>query len=244
MSRLSILPWQAKCTSYSSRIQYLVIHATELNFAASVHRLTHEVSVHYLIPQVEEMRNLNCQVIQLVDECDQAWHAGLSAWERRTNINDTSIGIEIVNQSAENSAQAFQQEQIAALVELSRDILARYPSITPTRVLGHSDIAPLRKQDPGPLFPWQELAAEGIGMWCWDNELIALEAPFSLEVALDKLALLGYSTTSLKPPHKEPRDLASVLIQAFQMRFRPSLYDGVLDLETCQILQSLVNKYA
>ena len=243
MSKLSILPWQDKCTSYSSRIQYLVIHATELNFAESLHRLTHEVSVHYLIPQVEEMQNLNCEVIQLVNEYDQAWHAGLSAWERRANINDTSIGIEIVNKSTENSAQGFQQEQIAALVKLSQDILKRYPSITPTRVLGHSDIAPMRKQDPGPLFPWQQLAAQGIGMWCWNNELAVLDAPFSLEMAIEKLALLGYPTTSLKHPQKEPGDLAPILIQAFQMRFRPSLHDGVLDLETCQIIQSLVNKY-
>ena len=235
MTRPRILPWQAKCKSHSSRIQYLVIHATEIDFQASLRRLTTEVSVHYLIPQVEEMKNLDCEVIQLVDEQDQAWHAGLSTWERRSNLNDTSIGIELVTNS---SGQAFEADQIRVLIGLCKDILRRYPSISPTRVLAHSDIAPTRKQDPGHLFPWQQLAAEGIGMWCWKHELQSLARPFSRDEAMSKLARLGYATNNLANTA-----LAVVFIKAFQLRFRPSLVDGVLDVETCQILQGLVNKY-
>ena len=134
------------------------MHYTAEDFHSSLKTLTDEhVSAHYLLPAHPQREHGKPTVYRLVPEAMRAWHAGTSAWRGRSNLNDTSIGIEIVNKGFTRSMlfthwQPYTAEQIAVLIPLSRDIVQRY-GIQPQDVVGHSDIAPQRKQDPGPLFP-------------------------------------------------------------------------------------------
>ena len=150
------------------RIKVLVIHYTADNFDVSLATLTDkEVSSHYLIPEQPPRHHHKPRIWQLVPEEDLAWHAGVSYWRGSTRINDTSIGIELENRGWQKTAGGksftpFHPEQIAALIPLARDIITRY-HIAPQNVVAHADIAPQRKDDPGPLFPWQQLAQQGIG---------------------------------------------------------------------------------
>ena len=145
------------------RIRFLVMHYTAEDFHSSLKTLTDEhVSAHYLLPAHPQREHGKPTVFRLVPEAMRAWHAGASAWRGRSNLNDTSIGIEIVNKGFTRSMlfthwQPYTAEQIAVLIPLSRDIIQRY-GIQPQDVVGHSDIAPQRKQDPGPLFPYRRLA--------------------------------------------------------------------------------------
>ncbi len=115
------------------------------------------VSAHYLIDE-------DGGIEQLVDEQHRAWHAGAGYWNGETDINSASIGIEIVNMGINAGCPDFDPRQIQSVITLCQDILKRHPKIDPRQVIGHSDTAPLRKVDPGPAFPWEELAAHGIGI--------------------------------------------------------------------------------
>ena len=142
-------------------IDILLLHYTGMRDAeAALRRLTDpaaKVSSHYLIDE-------DGATYRLVDEGRRAWHAGVSYWGGERDINGVSIGIELVNPGHEFGYRPFPQPQMEALVELGRAILARHP-IPPARVLGHSDVAPTRKTDPGELFDWRALAEAGIGLW-------------------------------------------------------------------------------
>ena len=152
------------------RIKVLVIHYTADDFDSSLATLTDKnVSSHYLIPSVPPLHRGKPRIWQLVPEQDLAWHAGISFWRGATRINDTSIGIELENRGWQKSAgekyfAPFEPAQIQALIPLAKDIIARY-GIKPQNVVAHADIAPQRKDDPGPLFPWRALAEQGIGAW-------------------------------------------------------------------------------
>ena len=145
------------------KIKYLILHYTGTATAFEALRLLqggekgHDVSAHYLVDE-------EGAVTRLVDEAMRAWHAGKSCWEGERDINSCSIGIEIQNPGHGNGYVPFSPEQMAAVAELCRDIIERY-GILPQHVLAHSDVAPERKQDPGELFPWEELALQGIGLW-------------------------------------------------------------------------------
>ncbi len=142
-------------------IDMLILHYTGMESAeAALTRMCDadaRVSAHYMIDE-------DGTVYRLVDEAMRAWHAGVSSWRGAGNINDRSIGIELVNPGHEFGYRRFPVSQMTALTGLCREILARHP-IAPANVLGHSDVAPSRKQDPGELFDWQALAAAGIGLW-------------------------------------------------------------------------------
>lgn len=146
-----------------SRVQYIVLHYTASDSQRSLAMLTHGgVSAHYMIDQ-------EGTIYRLVDENRRAWHAGESEWEGRTWLNATSIGIEMVNLGFRDTPTGrqwypFTEEQIKALIPLLKDIQQRH-RLGPNAVIGHSDIAPSRKQDPGPMFPWARLAAAGIINW-------------------------------------------------------------------------------
>lgn len=148
------------------RIKVLVIHYTADNFDVSLATLTDkEVSSHYLIPEQPPRYQHKPRIWQLVPEEDLAWHAGVSYWRGSTRINDTSIGIELENRGWQKTAGVksftpFHPEQIAALIPLARDIIARY-HIAPQNVVAHADIAPQRKDDPGPLFPGNSWRSRG-----------------------------------------------------------------------------------
>jgi len=199
-------------------VDILVLHYTGMKTAEeALARLCDpaaKVSAHYTIGR-------DGRVFSHVPEDRRAWHAGVSYWAGETNVNARSIGIELVNPGHEFGYEPFPEDQIAALIDLARDILGRHP-IPPSRVIGHSDVAPARKTDPGELFPWAELAGFGIGLWPRGTGVTAAPA-----APARGLANFGYGV----PPDVEI-SLAAV-ITAFQRHFRPSEISGIWDAE-CQ----------
>lgn len=231
------------------RIKVLVIHYIADDFDSSLATLTDkQVSSHYLVPAVPPRYNGKPRIWQLVPEQELAWHAGISAWRGATRLNDTSIGIELENRGWQKSAGVkyfapFEPAQIQALIPLAKDIIARY-HIKPENVVAHADIAPQRKDDPGPLFPWQQLAQQGIGAWL-DAQRVnfylagrAPHTPVDTASLLELLARYGYDVK----PDMTPREQRRV-IMAFQMHFRPTLYNGEADAETQAIAEALLEKY-
>jgi N-acetylmuramoyl-L-alanine amidase len=202
------------------RIDLLLLHYTGMRTADEALRRLRDpetkVSAHYCI---DEDGTLVC----LVPEERRAWHAGVAHWAGESDINGRSIGIELVNPGHEFGYRDFPEPQMTVLIELARDILARHP-IAPARVLGHSDVAPLRKCDPGELFDWSRLAEAGIGLW--PARPVTAEAP-----ARELLARFGYGFVE--------EDEAAVL-RAFQRHFRPAAITGEADAETLGLLAALV----
>jgi N-acetylmuramoyl-L-alanine amidase len=220
-----------------SRAQFLILHYTVLDFPKSLKVLTSGglVSSHYLV------RDEPPTIYRLVDENRRAWHAGPSFWAGHSNLNAASIGIEIVNTGYTDTAAGrvyapFSQKQIDAVLALSKDIVARH-GIKPERILGHADIAPGRKQDPGPMFPWKQFADAGLIPWP-DAAQVAAKVPlFTLQPpdyawAQERLARIGYNV----PRHGQLDQLTQETIVTFQMKYRPSRYDGQLDPETAALI--------
>jgi N-acetylmuramoyl-L-alanine amidase len=236
--------------NHNPRIRFLVLHYTATNDSDSLRLLTSgDVSAHYLITARPETSHGKPLVMQLVPEAQRAWHAGVSHWQGRDNLNDTSVGIEIVNpgfsgEMAEKKWHPFHPAQIELAARLARDIIQRY-QLTPDNVIGHSDIAPLRKFDPGPLFPWESLARLGIGAWP-DNSTVVKhlagrmpQAPASVAKIQAALANYGY-----KIPQTGQLDADTLrTISVFQMHFRPSDFSGKPDAQTEAIAMALVEKY-
>ena len=231
------------------RIKVLVIHYTADDFDSSLATLTDKnVSSHYLIPANPPAPDGKPRIWQLVPESELAWHAGISFWRGTNRINDTSVGIELENRGWQTRGGVktftpFAPAQIAALIPLARDIIARY-DIQPQNVVAHADIAPQRKDDPGPLFPWQQLAQQGIGAWP-DPARVAFYLngrPRYQEVErgalLDVLKRYGYEVPDNATEQQQKR-----VISAFQMHFRPALWNGVADVETLAIAEALLEKY-
>ncbi|HEX7868736.1 MAG TPA: N-acetylmuramoyl-L-alanine amidase [Chryseobacterium sp.] len=235
------------------RQKYLILHYTVLPDDKSIQVLTQQsVSAHYLVNNLGDN-----EIYQLVDENKRSYHAGVSAWRADKNLNDTSIGIEIVNMGYKADAtgaktfEPFSGDQIKKVAALAKDIVTRY-QIPATNVLAHSDIAPTRKQDPGPLFPWKKLYDEyQIGMWYDESAKQTLlttaqtdistkynDAAFiyTIQMALQKF---GYSLDS----SGKWDDATKKTIEALQYHFRPQNYNGIMDAETWAILQALNQKY-
>ena len=240
--------------SFNDRVRFLILHYTAGDFDSSVKPLTgSKVSSHYLVPDVTDPSYIEAgfkeqEVFNLVDEQKRAWHAGISAWGGRTPLNDTSIGIEIVNLASESEGQFHfppcESRQIAAFKQLSLNTLARYPDIGPTRVLGHSDIAWNRKSDPGAVFPWRGLYLAGIGAWFDDatrDQYLQKYTCTGLPPRATTLAWFkkyGYGVTGA-----DTEKGFKQRIRAFQLHFRPTNYDGVLDTESAATLEALRAKY-
>ncbi len=232
---------------YNERISTLVLHYTELDLKTSLHVLTdpkREVSAHYLVP--ETLINQERKIYQLVKEDKRAYHAGKSNWQGRSNLNDSSIGIEIVNlgyqdENGKRKWFPFSDDQIMSVIALSKLIIARY-QIHPSCIVGHSDIAPGRKIDPGPLFPWQTLYEHGVGAW-FDENKIAGSNTMSNDINIlslqNDLKTYGYN---IEVTGKLDIQTQTVL-QAFQMHFRPKDYSGKPDVQTYAILKNLIQKY-
>ncbi|CAI8696358.1 MULTISPECIES: N-acetylmuramoyl-L-alanine amidase [Burkholderia] len=232
-----------------SRIRFLVMHYTESDEAKSLRTLTGDsVSVHYVVPPQPRIEHEMPVVYQLVPESMRAWHAGVSEWQGATELNAASIGIENVNRGPldpqNRTWQPYSPEQIDALIRLSKDIVVRY-AIPPTRVVGHSDIAPQRKIDPGPLFPWHALALVGVGAWPDDATVAARLGGRDPHALVDvrelqlKLARYGYDVPTDGVLDARTRRVFA----AFQMHFRPSDYAGNPDAESDAIAQALLDKY-
>jgi N-acetylmuramoyl-L-alanine amidase len=208
------------------RVDLLIIHYTGMTSAeAALDRLCDpaaEVSAHYLIAE-------DGTTWQLVEESRRAWHAGRGFWAGASNINDRSIGIELVNPGHENGYQPFPEAQLAALETLCPAILARHP-IAPERVLGHSDVAPERKADPGELFPWERLARIGIGLWPDFAASDAVADAGDIRAAQRRLARIGYDARLTGRLDAATR----AILTAFQRHWRPADYRGGLDAETAR----------
>jgi N-acetylmuramoyl-L-alanine amidase len=224
-----------------SRVRFVVLHFTSTDFEPALRILTgDQVSSHYLV-------NDNPPTIyRLVDESRRAYHAGVSSWKGYTQLNESSIGIEIVNRGFTPSADGgswaeYPQAQIDAVLELVKDIHRRH-GIRPGCIVGHSDVAPQRKPDPGPKFPWKRFADAGLVPWPDANEVARRLPQFEqalpdVEWFQEALARYGYAV----PRHGE-LDLATrnVLV-AFQTKYRPARFDGAPDAETAALLDVLVN---
>ncbi|WP_420962527.1 N-acetylmuramoyl-L-alanine amidase [Brucella sp. IR073] len=239
--------------SYNRHIQFLVMHYTAENFADSIKSLTQDVSVQYLIPQLDDdsYKNagfVNIQIFNLVSETERAWHAGVSYWKYHSNLNDSAIGIENVNLATDQYFPPFDPQQMAALKQLSLNILQRYPDITPTHVVAHSDIAWARKSDPGPQFPWKDFYEAGIGAWYDDDTKQKYIDQFTANGLPERSKLLHtFYTYGYGPPDQFTDAMTDqqyqLLVRAFQLHFRADNYDGVMDVETAATLYALVEKY-
>lgn len=214
----------------------LIMHYTGMQSCeAAVARLTDpasRVSSHYTVDE-------DGTIYRHVDEAMRGWHAGVSHWRGASDINSRSIGIEIVNPGHEFGYRAFPDAQIEAVIRLSRGIVSRH-AIPKRNVIGHSDIAPGRKTDPGELFPWQRLADAGLGLWV--SAKVRDAASLKRGDAGDRVAKLqgdlarygyGIDTTGAFDERTE------TVVSAFQRHFRPASFDGVADAETLAILAAL-----
>ena len=203
-------------------VDMLILHYTGMESGeAALERLCDpeaKVSAHYCIEE-------DGRIFALVPEDARAWHAGVAEWRGASDINARSIGVELVNPGHEFGYRLFPQAQMAALKTLAIDILARHP-IQPANVLGHSDVAPLRKQDPGELFDWRGLAAGGVGIWREDGSAAVLES--AVGKALQRI---GYGYTE---------DNLSAVIEAFQRHYRPTAVTGIADAGARRRLASVL----
>ncbi|MFO1119419.1 MAG: N-acetylmuramoyl-L-alanine amidase [Rhodospirillales bacterium] len=206
-------------------VDMLVLHYTGMqSAAAALARLTDpaaKVSAHYLIEE-------DGTIVHLVDEEMRAWHAGASFWRGATDINARSIGIELVNPGHEFGYRVFPREQMAGLVDLALGILARWP-IPARNVVGHADVAPRRKMDPGELFDWPRLARAGIGLWPAEADECTLDE----DEVRAMLAEIGYETENL-----------FATLKAFQRHFRPERVNGRIDWQTARLAHGLCTMLA
>ncbi|HYE51685.1 MAG TPA: N-acetylmuramoyl-L-alanine amidase [Azospirillaceae bacterium] len=212
-------------------VDMLVLHYTGMRSGAeAIDRLCDpaaQVSSHYVVEE-------DGTVFSLVPEDRRAWHAGVSCWRGHRDVNSRSVGIEIVNPGHEFGYRPFPEAQMAAVEALCRDILSRWP-IPPGNVVGHSDVAPARKEDPGELFDWPRLAAAGIGLWpghgtAWDG------TAWEIAGVQRGLARLGYDlaeTGTLDEPTR-------CVLRAFQRHWRPAALTGEPDRETVARLGELL----
>jgi N-acetylmuramoyl-L-alanine amidase len=219
-------------------LDMLVLHYTGMDSgAAALARLRDplsEVSAHYLVFE-------DGGIVQLVPEARRAWHAGAGAWKGETDVNSRSIGIEIVHPGHAGGLPPYPEAQVAAVTALARDILGRWP-IPPERVLAHSDIAPERKEDPGETFPWDRLAAAGIGHHVpparlRDGRFLARgDAGQPVEALQAMFALYGYDL----PVGGAFDARTEAVVTAFQRHFRQARVDGVADASTITTLRDLI----
>lgn len=215
-------------------IKFLIFHYTGMRSEKSaIKRLTSiqsEVASHYLIKR-------NGEIVTFVPDLYVAWHAGVSAWKKYNFLNQNSIGIEISNPGHQLGYKKFSSKQISSLIKLSKFLIKKY-KINKKNILGHSDIAPLRKKDPGEKFPWEYLAKKN--MVCWHNlnknKLTKVRNKKCNKILKNKfftyLSKIGYSKN-----YKNQN--AKLLIKAFQRRFRPQLINGIIDQECLLISKNL-----
>ena len=210
-------------------IDMLVLHYTGMiNADMALQRLCNsdaKVSAHYFIDEKGEC-------FQLVEEANRAWHAGKSSWAGSSDINSRSIGIELVNAGHELDYKPFPEAQMNSLERLAKDIIIRHV-IPAHRILGHSDIAPSRKRDPGELFDWRRLASIGIGLWSNKKYATSTDGETlgpgmsgkAVSQAQQKLSYFGYHIE--KTGHYDPA--TQEVVTAFQRHYRPERVDGLFD---------------
>lgn len=238
---LNIIP--APSPNFNERLHpldMLVLHYTGMpDGPSALARMTEEkeprVSAHYMVEE-------DGRVFALVPEDKRAWHAGRSWWRGREDLNSRSIGIEIVNPGHEWGYCAFPDEQIAAVVTLCQGILSRW-SIPQVNIVAHSDIAPDRKEDPGELFPWKQLAEAGIGLWPepsrpepWMMHGASIgDAGMTVDGLQGDLAMIGYRIDATSAFDER----TAAVVRAFQRRWRPLRVNGEGDVETITLAHAV-----
>jgi N-acetyl-anhydromuramyl-L-alanine amidase AmpD/CubicO group peptidase (beta-lactamase class C family) len=260
--------------NYGQRIKFLIMHYTAEDYQGSLQELVHKnkVSSHYLVPESHDKTYLDdeLKVLKLVNENERAWHAGSSYWQGRRAVNDQSIGIEIVNvpkcerlpkdqtelaqgQLLSNNTLAankmcffpdYDPKQIELLIELSKEILKKNPDISPTNIIGHSDIAPQRKSDPGPRFPWYQLYQAGIGAWYEQETALKYWQLFNDQmpnIGLIQQAFHRYGYDIQETGEFDSQTQA--VLHAFQTHFVPWKITDRADDKTVATLFALLEKY-
>ena len=223
----------------SKQIKFIIFHYTGMKSESdALNRLTDiqsEVSCHYLIKN-------NGEIVKIVPDLYIAWHAGKSSWKNYKSLNQNSIGIEITNPGHEYGYKNFTKKQITALLKLSKFLIKKY-KISPKNILGHSDIAVLRKKDPGEKFPWKYLFKNKIGIWHTLNKQDLIKnrkletSKIEENIFFNNLFKVGYSKGNGKNKY------LIELVKTFQRRFRQELVDGKIDQECLLISKSLIKTY-
>ena len=227
-----------------TQIKFLIFHYTGMKSETeSIKKLTNiksEVSCNYFIKK-------NGKTFIMVPDLYVAWHAGKSKWKHYKSLNRYSIGVEISNPGHRFNYKEFSNRQIQSIIKLSKILIKKY-KIKPKNILGHSDIAPERKKDPGEKFPWKELAKRGVGIWhsISDNKLkknrkIELDK-ISEKMFYNNLSKFGYVVK--KKENLKNRKFNNYVVKAFQRRFRQELVNGKLDKECLIISNNLAKKFS
>ena len=222
------------------KIKFIVFHYTGMKRETdAINKLTNEkskVSSHYFIKN-------NGQILSLVPDLYIAWHAGTSAWGKYKSINKYSIGVEISNPGHQNDYKKFSKKQTDAILKLGKFLKKKY-DIKDNYILGHSDISPDRKIDPGEKFPWKYFSKNKIGYWhdlkvefLKNKRKIRLEKKDKLQF-IKNLIKIGYQVNSIAKKSNHPKTIT----KAFQRRFRPELINGIIDLECLLISKNLIKK--
>jgi N-acetylmuramoyl-L-alanine amidase len=226
-----------------NQIKFIIFHYTGMKKESeAIKRLTDmksKVSCHYLIKN-------NGEIVVMVPDLYEAWHAGVSSWKNYKFLNRNSIGIEISNPGHDYNYKKFSKKQIQSLKKLSQFLIKKY-RINQKNILGHSDIAPNRKKDPGEKFPWKYFAKSGIGKWhSLSKRILSKNRRKKISLIDEKkffknLSKIGYST---KSPAKLKKDqFLNTITCAFQRRFRQEVINGKIDQECLIISQNLVKKF-
>jgi len=227
----------------SKEIKFIIFHYTGMkNESEALNKLTQiqsEVSCHYLIKN-------NGEIVEMVPDLYIAWHAGKSSWKNYKSLNQSSIGIEITNPGHKHGYKKFKKKQITSLLKLSTFLIKKY-KISSNNILGHSDIAVLRKKDPGEKFPWEYLSKNKIGIWHTLNKQDLIKnrklkiSKIEENIFFNNLFKIGYSKKY--PKDKDKNKYLRELTKNFQRRFRQELIDGKIDQECLLINKSLIKVY-
>lgn len=220
-------------------ITMLVLHYTGMETGeAAFERLVDpvaKVSAHYMVDEAGK-------VTQMVDEGRRAWHAGVSFWNGITDVNSASVGIEIVNGGHDFGLPEFPKPQVTGVIKLCRKIVRAY-NIADHNIVGHSDIAPGRKQDPGEKFPWKEMAKRGVGYWpagIKPDQRVLFEqgsTDRAISILQRGLAYIGYQVEI----NGRLDDNTADVIAAFQRRYRPDVVNGIVDIQTIELITNLAD---
>ena len=226
----------------SNKIKFIILHYTGMKKESeAIQRLTNvfsKVSSHYFVKK-------NGEIVVMVPDLYEAWHAGVSAWKNFKSLNKYSIGIEISNPGHDHEYKKFSKKQIQSIKKICKFLIEKY-KINKKNVLGHSDIAPNRKKDPGEKFPWKYLAKFGIGNWhsILQKTLIKNRRKkinhTDRKIFFKNLSKIGYQIKS--PTKSKTKEFSNLITTAFQRRFRQELINGIIDQECLLISKNLAKK--
>jgi N-acetylmuramoyl-L-alanine amidase len=224
------------------QIKFIIFHYTGMKKESeAIKKLTNiqsEVGCHYFIKN-------NGDIVTLVPDLYVAWHAGKSLWKNYKSLNKNSIGIEISNPGHQHKYKKFSNKQISSLLRLSKFLIKKY-KINSKNILGHSDIAPDRKKDPGEKFPWKYFSKNKVGLWhTLNKDMLKKNRTIKIDDTnkkyfLNNLLKIGYSNKIQKKAGKDKHKHTIFIIRAFQRRFRPELINGKIDKECLIISNNLL----